>query len=78
MQERNCVFYRPVATLNVVPYQFLKLGTTLNIHSHRLPQFHHLSPGTMGRGTALTNGWIQAQINRNALIRGAAHRKYLV
>jgi hypothetical protein len=56
MQERNCVFYRPVATLKVVPYQFLKLGTTLNLHSHRLPQFHRLSPGTVGCGTALTNG----------------------
>ncbi len=43
MQERNCVFYRLVAALNVVPYQLLKFGTTLNIHSHRLPQFQGLS-----------------------------------
>jgi hypothetical protein len=64
MQERNCVFNRPVPTLNVVPYQFLKLGTTLNIHSHRLPQFRGLLPRTVGRGTALTNGWIQTHINQ--------------
>jgi hypothetical protein len=64
MQEGNCVFYRPVATLNVVPYQLLKFGTTLNIHSHRLPQFHGLSRRTLGRGTALTNGWIQTHINQ--------------
>jgi hypothetical protein len=37
------VFYRPVATLNVVPYQLLKFGTTLNIHSYRLQQFHRLA-----------------------------------
>ena len=48
MQEGNCVFYRPVATLNVVPYQLLKFGTTLNIHSHRLPQFHGLSRENSG------------------------------
>jgi hypothetical protein len=64
MQERDCMFYRPVATLNVVPYQFLEFGTTLNIHSHRLPQFHRLSAATVGRGTALTNGRIQTHINQ--------------
>jgi hypothetical protein len=64
MQERNCMFYRPVATLNVVPHQFLKFGTTLNIHSHRLPQFHSLSPRTLGHGTVLTNGWIQTHIDQ--------------
>jgi hypothetical protein len=64
MQERNCVFYGPVATLNVVPYQFLKFGTTLNIHSHRLPQFTASHWRTLGRGTALTNGCIQTHINQ--------------
>jgi hypothetical protein len=64
MQERNCVFYRPVATLNVVPYQFLKFGTTLNIHIHRLPQFTASHWRTLGRGTALTNGCIQTHINQ--------------
>ena len=43
MQERDGVFYRLVATLNVVPYQLLKFGTTLSIHSHRLPHFQPLS-----------------------------------
>jgi hypothetical protein len=56
MQERNCVFYRLVAALNVVPYQFLELGTTLNIHNHRLSQFQPLSTRTGKPGTALTNG----------------------
>jgi hypothetical protein len=64
MQEGNSVFYRPVATLNVVPYQLLKFGTTLNIHSHRLPQFTASHGRTLGRGTALTNGWIQTHINQ--------------
>jgi hypothetical protein len=43
MQERNCVFYRLVAAFNVVPYQLVKVGTTLNIHSYRLPQFQGVS-----------------------------------
>jgi hypothetical protein len=37
------MFYRPVAPLNVVPYQLLKFRTTLHIHSHRLPHFKPLS-----------------------------------
>jgi hypothetical protein len=48
MQERNCVLYRPVTTLNVVPYQLLKLGTTLNIHGYRLTQFQGPSAGNSG------------------------------
>ena len=64
MQERNCVFYRPVATLNVVPHQLLEFGTTLNIHSHRLPQLTASHGRTLGPGTALTNGRIQTHINQ--------------
>jgi len=56
MQERYCVFYRLVAAFKVVPYQLLKFGTTLNIHSHRLTQFQGPSTWNWRAGTTLTNG----------------------
>jgi hypothetical protein len=67
MQERNCVFYRLVASLNVVPYQLLTFGTTLNIHRHRLTHFQGLPTRNWRAGTSLTNGKIETHINRNEL-----------
>jgi hypothetical protein len=48
MQDRNCVLNISIRRLvrpylSVVPYQILKLGTTLHIHTPRLPQFQRLT-----------------------------------
>jgi hypothetical protein len=69
VQQRNCVLYVPIcrpirAGLSVVPYQILKLATTLHSHTLRLSQFQWLATQNCSRSIALTNDRIQNHINR--------------
>jgi hypothetical protein len=78
----NVSICRPIrAGLSVVPYQILKLGTTLRIHMPRLPQFQWLATQKCSRSIALTNGLIQNHIKRmcaHQAVAGPVGRRSIV